>query len=87
MTDSLLDAANPGGNEEALIASSKYLEKFDQLKRNQLGNENYNEDNEMDIIFIFSIVLVKREKQAVITKTTPKKVVVRGKKFSRKSRK
>ena len=45
MTDSLLDAANPGGNEEALIASSKYLEKFDQLKRNQLGNENYNEDN------------------------------------------
>ena len=50
-------------------------------------DENYNEDNEMDIIFIFSIVLVKREKQAVITKTTPKKVVVRGKKFSRKSRK
>ncbi len=46
MTDSLLDAANPGGNEGTLLASSKYLEKFEQLKRNQLGNENYSEDNE-----------------------------------------
>ena len=45
MTDSLLDAANPGGNEEALIATSKYLERYNQLKKNQLGNENYNEEN------------------------------------------
>ena len=46
MTDSLLDAANPGGNEDTLLASSKYSEKLEQLKRNQLGNENYSEDNE-----------------------------------------
>ena len=44
MTDSLLDAANPGGNEETLLASSKYSEKLDLLKKNQLSNENYSED-------------------------------------------
>ena len=44
MTDSLLDAANPGGSGEALIATSKYLERFEQLKKNQLGNENYREE-------------------------------------------
>ncbi|HAI43677.1 MAG TPA: hypothetical protein DCM40_39060, partial [Maribacter sp.] len=45
MTDSLLDAANPGGTEGTLLASSKIIEKLEQLKRNQLGNENYSEDD------------------------------------------
>ena len=40
---------------------------------------------EMDVILIFSIVLVRKEKHAVINKSTPKKKALRGKKFSRKS--
>ena len=41
-------------------------------------DEGYDGENKMDIICIFSIVLVRREKQAVVNKTIPKKMAVRG---------
>ena len=44
-------------------------------------------ENEMDSIFIFSIVLVSKVKNAVLGKMTPKKKALRGKKFSRKANK
>ena len=49
-------------------------------------DEDYDGENEMDIIFIFSNVLRRRGKQAMINKTSPKIMTVWSKNFSRKYR-
>ena len=78
--DSLVPYPNTGYNFKSLELDVD-VNDYEELE--VLNEEDV--DNELEIIFIFSIVLVSKEKKAVINKSTPKKKAVRDKKYARKS--
>ena len=89
--DLLVQYPNTGYNFRSLeleldVDDFDEIELFDDMMNQNVDKNDFGE-NEMDVIFIFSIVLVNKVKNIVSGKTTTKKKALRGKKFSRKANK
>ena len=85
--DSLVPYPNTGYNFRSLELDVD-VDDFDEIELIDVmdaDKQNEISENEMDVIFIFSIVLVNKVKNIVSGKTTTKKKALRGKKFSRKA--